>query len=433
MAILGGLTLVTALGAAGYPALVLSRFAPARVLGGQSRGGTSGGGRRGSRLRQGLVIFQFAVAVALGTGTIVAYWQLDYLQTADLGFDKEQVVTIPMPPSAPTTTDPFSQEAEQHPAIQEVSRASASLPARLLRHARFAFAGQGVAVEERPEVRFVTVSHDFFDALGVKTVAGRTFQRTRDRDSSAVVLNRAAYQALARDLPPDQRSPSEAVGRTLESSVPWLVEAPEVIGVVENAHLGTMHESIKPTIFVRSSLLQDTYYLRVDATHADQALSQARSVWDELYPDAPFAYTFADAAFASAYRSEQRTGTLFGVFAALALGIAGLGLFGLAAFATRKRRREIGIRKAFGATVGQVVGRLSKDLIQLVGIAILIAVPVTYVAVSRWLDTFAYHIDLGPGAFVLASGGALLIAACAVGTQAVRAAQLDPATVLRNE
>jgi len=433
LAILAGVTVVTAFGAASYPALVLSRFDPGEVLGGRSQGGLKGSSRRTSRLRRGLVVFQFAVAVALGASTTVAYWQLNYLQTTDLGFDEQQVVTVPMPPSAPNARRPFQREAAQQPGIQAVSRGSASLPARLLRHAQFALADQGVADENRPELRFVTVDYDFFEALGVETVAGRTFQRGRAADSSAVVLNETALDLLVQDLPADQRTPSAATGRSLEGSVPWLIETPTVIGVVEDAHLGTMYESIKPTIFVLSSLLQDTYYMRLDASQTEPTLSRARSAWEKVYPDAPFAYEFADQAFASAYRSEQRTSTLFGVFAALALVIAGLGLFGLAAFATQQRRKEVSIRKAFGASMGQLIGRLSKDFVALVGVAILIALPVAYVALTQWLSTFAYHIDLGVRPFVLASGGALLIALVAVGAQAVRTARVDPSAVLRDE
>ena len=432
LTILVGVTTITTLGAASYPALVLSRFDPADVLSGLSRSG-AGGGHRTSRLRRGLVVFQFAVAVALGAGTIVAYWQLDYLQTADLGFDKQQVVTVPQPPAASNSGRLFQREAEQRSGIQAVSQGSASLPARLLRHAQFAFADQGVADENRSELRFVTIGYDFFEALGMPPIAGRTFRRGRAADSSAVVLNKTALDLLAQDLPADQRTPSAATGRSLTGSVPWLVETPTVVGVVEDAHLGTLYESIKPIAFVLSPLLRDTYYLRIDATQTDRALSQARAAWKEVYPNAPFAYEFADQAFASAYRSEARTGTLFGGLAILALIIAGLGLFGLSAFAAQQRRKEVSIRKTFGASGTQIVGRLSKDFMGLVGIAILLAVPGAYIALTQWLRTFAYHIDLGAGPFVLASGGVLLIALIAVGTQAFRTARIDPATTLREE
>ena len=432
LALLAGIALVTALGSASYPAFVLSRFDPAAVLGSgsQSAGRT---GRWSSPLRRGLVVFQFAVAVALGTATIVAYWQLDYLQTADLGFETEQVVTVPMPPDARGEGQtPFQQEVVRRPGVLAAAQASPALPARLLRSAGFAFAGQGVPDDEYQNVQFVTVGPNFFEALGVEPVAGRSFDPGRPADSSGVVLNRAALDRLAKDLPSGQRTAAAAVGRSLTSSSAWLVKRAPVVGVVDDLRLRTLHDAVAPTVFIRTSLLRDTYYLRVDATRADQALTEARAIWEEVH-DAPFAYTFADQAFASAYRSEQRAGTLFGAFAGLALVIAGLGLFGLAAFTARQRQKEVAVRKAVGASMGQIVRLFSTDVARLVGVAIVIAAPVAYLGVQRWLDTFADHIDLGPTPFVLAGGSALLVAVLSASTQALRAAHIDPARALRDE
>ncbi|MCS3611535.1 FtsX-like permease family protein [Salinibacter ruber] len=432
LALLAGIALVTALGSASYPAFVLSRFDPATVLGSRSRG-AGRTGRWSSPLRRGLVVFQFAVAVTLGTATVVAYWQLDYLQTADLGFETEQVVTVPMPPDAQGEgRTPFQQEVVRRPHVLAATQASPALPARLLRSTGFAFAGQGVPDDEYKNVQFVTVGPTFFEALGVEPVTGRSFDPGRPADSSGVVLNRAALDQLATDLPSGRRTAAAAVGRSLTSSSAWLVDRAPVVGVVDDLRLRTLHDAVAPTVFVRTSLLRDTYYLRVDATQADQALSEARAVWEEVH-DAPFDYTFADQAFASAYRSEQRAGTLFGAFAGLALVLAGLGLFGLAAFTARQRQKEVAVRKAVGASMGQIVRLFSTDVARLVGVAIVIAAPVAYVGLQRWLNTFADHVDLGPLPFVLAGGSVLLVAVLSTGTQALQAARIDPATVLRNE
>jgi putative ABC transport system permease protein len=285
--------------------------------------------------------------------------------------------------------------------------------------------------DEYQNVQFVTVGPNFFEALGVEPVAGRSFDPGRPADSSGVVLNRAALDRLAKDLPSGQRT-AAAAGRSLTSSSAWLVKRAPVVGVVDDLRLRTLHDAVAPTVFIRTSLLRDTYYLRVDATRADQALTEARAIWEEVH-DAPFAYTFADQAFASAYRSEQRAGTLFGAFAGLALVIAGLGLFGLAAFTARQRQKEVAVRKAVGASMGQIVRLFSTDVARLVGVAIVIAAPVAYLGVQRWLDTFADHIDLGPTPFVLAGGSALLVAVLSASTQALRAAHIDPARALRDE
>jgi putative ABC transport system permease protein len=437
VATLLGTGLVVAFGAAAYPAFVLSRRHPARVLGGGSKGHSGNGGPGGSRLRRGLVVFQFVVAVALGAGTIAAYWQLNYLQEADLGFSAEQLVTLPMPPTArssPARARAFKQEATRRSGVRAVSKASESVPANLSRNAEFAFANTNRSSENLHNLRLVTVGPDFFRAMGIDVAAGRVFAPGRVADTSAVVVNQAGFQQLAQDLPSGGRSASAAVGRSLQSSAFWLTERPTLIGVVKNAHLSPLYNSIPPTAFLLTpSSLNDTYYLRIDRDSVDQALHQVESVWQELFPKAPFAYEFANRALAEAYRAEQRISILISVFAGLALAIACLGLFGLAAVAVRQRRREIGIRKAVGASAGQIVALFSKDFARLVGIAIVVAVPPAYIGLSWWLGTFAYHIDLGPSVFLIAGGGALGAALLAVSVQAVRAARTDPATVLRTE
>ena len=431
---LGGIALVTALGAGSYPAFVLSRFDPARVLGG-GPGVHRARGAGASVLRRGLVVFQFATAVVLVAGTIAAYWQLDYLQDADLGFDTEQVVTIPQPPAAdaPSVSHTFRRDVAQKPGVTAVSEGSEPMPGDLQASVGAAFSGLGIAPEKRHKLRLVTVGDRFFETLGVAPVAGRTFERGRPADSSGVVLNRAAAERLLTDLPSDQRTLEAALERPLDVSVGFLGRNLEVIGVVDNVHLATLHRRVEPMAFFLTPILQDTYYLRVDLDETDSGLAGVEEVWQRYFPNAPFAYEFADQSFAAAYRSDQRFATLLGIFAVLAVLVAGLGLFGLAAFAARQRRHEIGVRKAVGASAGQIVGLISKDFLRLVGGAIAVAVPVAYVGLTQWLDTFAYHFDLGPGVFLWAGAGALLVALLTVSAQALRAARIDPATVLRNE
>ncbi len=386
-------------------------------------------------MRKGLVVFQFATSVVLVAGTVAAYWQLDYLQQADLGFDAEQVVTVPRPPAAESTavSQTFQREVAQQPGVTAVSQASEPLPGKLQASVGGAFSGLGIPAEERHNLRLVTVGHNFFETLGVKPVAGRTVERGRTADSSAVVLNRAAFEQLAQDLPPDQRTPSAAVGRSIDVGIGWLGKSPDVIGVVEDLHLATLHQPIEPMAFFLNSTLLDTYYLRIETNAMKQGLANVEQVWRRFFPNAPFAYEFADRSFAAAYRAEQQTASLVGVFAGLAIFVACLGLFGLTAFAARQRRHEIGVRKAVGASTEQIVGLLSKDFLRLLALAIAVAVPIAYGVLARWLDTFAYHFDLGPGLFLLASGGVLLVALVTVSAQALRAARIDPATTLRDE
>jgi ABC-type transport system, involved in lipoprotein release, permease component len=386
-------------------------------------------------VRKGLVVFQFATAVVLVAGTIAAYWQLDYLQQADLGFDARQVVTVPRPPAAESTSvsRTFQQEVKQEPGVTAVSQASEPLPGKLQASVGMAFSGLGIPAEERHNLRLVTVGHNFFETMGVDLVAGRTFERGRTADSSAIVLNRAAAEKLLTDLPSDQRTLESALERPLDVNVGFLGRDLKVIGVVDDLHIATLHQSIEPMAFFLTPTLLDTYYLRIETSEMTQGLARAEKVWRRVFPNAPFAYEFADQSFATAYRADQRTASLIGVFAGLAIFVACLGLFGLAAVAARQRRREIGVRKALGASAGQIVGLLSRDFLRLIAGAIVAAGPVAYVALTWWLDTFAYHIELGPWVFLLAGGGALFVALFTVATQALWAARTDPATTLREE
>jgi len=425
------ITALAALGAGGYPAFILSRFDPTAVLGGRSHRSSGRGGS--PTLRKGLVVFQFTVAVVLIAGTLVAYGQLDYLQSVRLGFDQEQVVTLSRPPAGSTATQAFRDRVAQQAGVQTVSGASDELPTRIGGRDNYAFDGLGLPASQYHPMRVMAVDYDLFETLGVSMVAGRTFQRSRGTDSSAVVLNQTAYEQLASDLPAGERSPEAVLGRVLDAG--WPIEDPTVIGVVEDFHVASLRTRIAPVVFVlpNDNMSVDTYYLRTRSGQASEVLSDVRTIWGQAFPDAPFNYSFVDQAFDATYRAERRLGTLFGVFAGLALFIAGLGLFGLAAFTAQQRTREIGIRKAVGATAGQIVRLLSKDFAVLVGIGVAVAVPVAYIALEWWLSTFAYHIDLGVGVFLVAGGSALLVALLTVGTQAYRAAQTDPATTLRDE
>ncbi|PEN11197.1 hypothetical protein CRI94_16555 [Longibacter salinarum] len=428
LALLLVITMAAGLLAGSYPALYLSRFQPATAL----RGSTEPTGAA-HRLRQGLVVFQFAVSTILIIGTTAAYLQLDHLRTASPGFNAEQVVTVPMQSDdAMSAYASFRDQALRSPHILGVSVGSVDFPSELLDGNGYGFAGTGVPDDSLLGIRTISVGHDFFETLGVPVVAGRTFSRERAADSTAYVVNRTALRLMQRQAP-DVLSAEEAVGRTIRAWGDWPFSPAPLIGVVDDVHFATLREQVEPMIFYIEPDDYSTLYVRVDAAQTEAALADLRGTWENVHAAWPFEYAFADQRFASSYRAEQRLGILFALFSALAILIACLGLFGLAAFTARQRTKEIGIRKALGATAAQVVGLLTKEFVRLVALAVVVAMPVAYVLMSRWLDTFASHISLGASVFLIAGLGAMVTAVVTVSVQAFRAARLDPTKALRTD
>ena len=422
-----GLTVVVGLLAGSYPALVLSGFRPAEVLKGQFA--TSG---RGALLRKGLVVTQFAITVALLVGTFVVYDQLAFLRDANLGFDEARLVSIDLQDEP---VDAFLAALDRRPEVEGAAATSTSFPSELLDGDGLGFEGMTEA-DAFVDVRTVAVSPEFFDVLGVSFEAGGAFRPGSASDSSALILNATAARLLAAQAT-DQAvaSPADLVG--LEVLVNGPVDmggrlAP-VIGVVEDFNMATLHEAVEPVRFILRPSRFRHVLARVRPGEAGATVAALQAAWTEAYPDALFEYRFTDAAFDAAYRAEERLGLLFTVFAALAVFIACLGLLGLAAYAAQQRRKEIGVRKVLGASVGSVVALLTKDFAVLVIVGFAVAVPLAWVAMDRWLDGFAYHVDLGMSAFVIAGLVALAVALAAVSVQALRAASTDPVQALRDE
>jgi len=422
-----GLTLLVGFVAGSYPALVLSSFRPAEVL----KGAFSSSGR-GVLLRKGLVVFQFAISVALLVGTFVVYQQLDFLRSASLGFDEAQVVGVNLQDQNP---DAFLAALGRQPEVIEAAASSESLPSELLDGDGLAF-DNATSIEDFVGVRTIAVSPEFFDVLNVPVVAGRSFTPGSAPDSASLVLNESAARLLMAKAP-ERGFASEAdlVGEEVLVNGPVSMggSVAPVLGVVQDFNMATLHEAVEPARFVLLPDRFDTVLARVQPESAEEAVGALRAAWMEAYPDALFEYRFTDAAFDAAYLSEGRLGTLFTVFAGLAIFIGCLGLFGLAAYAAEQRRKEIGVRKVLGATVSNIVVLLARDFVVLVAVAALVATPVAYLAMDRWLDDFAYRVELGPLLFIGAGLVALVIALATVSGQALRAATTDPVKALHYE
>jgi putative ABC transport system permease protein len=273
----------------------------------------------------------------------------------------------------------------------------------------------------------VNVDYDYVETLGLEIIAGQSFASLRDGSvQNPVIINEAAARWLEEEDPIGRQFPELNNGT--------------VVGIVRDFHMLSLHEPVQPTAlnlsdgeFVRSRLLPGDFLIRLEAGQLSDGLASITETWEAHFPDYPMFYQFLDERLDETYRAELRMGRLFGWFSATAILIACLGLFGLVAFSTEQRTKEIGIRKVLGATVSNLVVLLSKDFVRLVLIAFGVAVPVAWFAMSRWLEDFAYRIEIGPGIFLIAGSLALVIALATVSYQAVKAALADPVKSLRYE
>jgi len=417
--LLGAVGLALAVGAASgsYPAFFLSAFRPANVLRGPLR---SGGAN--VLLRKVLVVFQFGVSIVFMIGTAVVYEQIRYLRTKPLGFDKENVVVIPLgDPRARPLFQAFKDRALQSPQVLSASGAT-SLPGGLVNVALIS--PEGTAPAEQAAVDFNLVGYDFLRTLRIELAAGRDFSREHPSDLlQAVILNESAVAFLGwKDSPLDKRI---RIGN-LDC---------RVIGVVRDFHVRSLHHRVGPLLLHLSPTPDGLLYaaLRVDPKESRQALAFIESRWREVYPHDPFIYSFLEDDFDALYRAEDARGRVFIAFSALTVVIACLGLFGLASFSTEQRRKEVGIRKVLGASASGLTRLLTTEFVRLVLVACALAWPVAYYAMSRWLGRFAYRVPMGWWIFPAAAVLAVLIALLTVGFQAVRAARTDPVESIRIE
>ncbi|HHP7237845.1 ABC transporter permease [Longibacter sp.] len=425
-AYLGLVAVIIGLLAGMYPALILAGYEPVRVL----RGAFSTS-RDGATLRRSLVVAQFAIAIALLAATGVVRQQLQFIQQQDLGFAPEQLVTIPLDQDADVNRQlaVIKRELTRIPGVDAVA-ASSYIPGQTQDV-------NGFRVEEadgrmrHAKLRRNDVDADFLSTYGLDLLAGRGYDAALPGDSTgAVIINEAAVRKLG------YATPDAALGARINSNP--RSPAARVVGVVKDFHFASLHERVEPLVLLpgnapAANAAASYLTLRVRVKNIAGTMDAVRARWTELVPARPFEATFVDEHFAEMYEQDRRFGRLFATFAGLAIFVACLGLFGLTTHTVQQRTKEIGIRKALGATASSLVRLLSQDFAKLVGFAFVVGVPVAYLGMSRWLETFAYRIDLGVGVFALAGGIALVIALGTVGGQAFRAATLDPTSALRDE
>jgi len=400
-----------------YPAFFLSSFKPISALKGKTIGS-----KGGSWLRNILVIFQFTISIFLIIGTLVVNQQLKFFQNIKLGFDKKQVLVIRNPGSLGNNIVPFKEALRKQSSIIDVS-GSNTLPGRGFSNIGFGAEG----VDKSFTLNLCVCDYDFLDTLKLELVQGRFFSRDFITDSHAAVLNEKAVELLGWDDP---------IGKKINN---WARNRGNftVIGVIKDYHYESLHQEIRPMALFLSggyyTNVESSISVRLNTENISETIKYAGNTWNDFAHNMPFEYSFLDEDYDNLYINEKQTRKLFSIFSFLAIFIACLGLFGLASFIADQKTKEIGIRKVLGASVPGIVKVLNKRFVKWVLIANFTAWPIAWFMMNKWLQNFAYRIELSWWMFILAAVLALLVALITVSFQTVKAALKNPIDSLRYE
>ena len=409
-----------------YPALVLSSFKPVSILKGSFKNSS-----RGILLRKGLVVVQFVASVLLIIGTITIYQQLSHMLDGDLGMNIDQVMVVERPGIADrdrnafnSSIDVFRAEVLQHPDIKAIST-SVTIPGKQ-REYKAPAKRYGASDSEIQVLRFNSMDYDFIDVFQMEVIAGRAFSKdfVSDQDT-AVILSESATRLLGYE------SPEDAIGKTL--SLVQFGWNPIIVGVVNDYHQVSLKKAVDPMIFYCTAYSGEYYSMRIETQKLAETVTHVEEAWNKAFPGNPFDNFFLDDYFNQQYQNEQRFGKLSLIFALLAILLGCMGLFGLSGYTTLQRTKEIGIRKVLGASTEGIVYLLSKDLVVLVLLSIVIAMPLAWWVMDGWLQNFAHRIDISWQIFLLAGLMTILVALITVSIQSIKAALANPAESMRTE
>ena len=408
-----GTVIITGLVSGSYPAFYLSSIEAVKSLKGSLKSSW-----REAFARKGLVVFQFSLSIILIVSTIIIYRQIQFTQTKNLGYTKENLIYFTTEGQAGEQWDSFRDRIETIPGVVMASRSFHT------------FLGQNNNTlgldwpDKDPDTRIlfenITTDYNFIETMGVEILEGRCFSREFGADTAKIIFNEAAIAAMGLEDP---------IGKVIQL---W-DEDREIIGVVKNFHFQSFRTEVNPAFFRLEPQSGWRAFVRIESASVSGTLSQIEEVWDEFNPTFPFDYQFMDEQYASLYRSEMRIGALARAFGIVAIFISCLGLFGLSSYTAEQRSKEIGVRKVLGATVNSLVILLSKDFTKLVLISIGISIPVSWFLMSKWMSEFAYSSGLEWWVFIVAGITALVIAWLTVSWQSIKAALTNPVNSLKSE
>jgi putative ABC transport system permease protein len=408
-----GITLFTGIVSGSYPALLISSFHPVKVIKGSLSSGSSK-----SILRKVLVISQFTIAIVLIIGTLVVYKQLHYIRNRDLGFSRDQVLSIYMSQTIQPSYPALKEEFLKHPSVLHVTAAS-NRPNQVGNINPVYWEGRGP--DQYETWNFISTDFDYVKTFDMEIAQGRDFSKDFETDKQNYIVNEEGAKLMGFEDP---------IGKLFSI---WTNEG-QIIGVVKNFHMTSLHNEIRPVVITllpnwRPSIL----FIKLRPENIQATIKDLEKTWKKFAPNFPFEFQFLDEAFEAQYRTDQRTGSLFKTFAFLAIFISCLGIFGLAAFMAERRTKEIGVRKVLGASISNIMGLISREFMILLTVANLIAWPSAFFLSRSLLNGYAYRANIGFWVFLAAGALSYLIALITVSYQAFKAARTDPARSLRYE
>ncbi|MCD4730148.1 MAG: FtsX-like permease family protein, partial [Bacteroidales bacterium] len=405
--------------AGSYPALFLSRFKPITVL-----KGIFYSGNKKSVFRNLMVIIQFVISVFLVAGTLLIYRQLNYIQNKDLGIEKENIVVVALRNrSMIEHYKTLKAEIQNLPGVLEATGSSAYLGNF---QQRMGFFPEGGDINNMVLTLYMQVDQNYLEMFNANIAMGRNFFENSIADSNAIIINKSYAEELGWENP---------LGKNIFIPGDETVEdyPLKIVGVVENFNYASLHEDVKPLIIMNSPERVRYLSLKINPKDQQQVLELISAKWEELYPDYPFEYFMQKAKYDNMYISDVNMGRLFIYFTILAIFIAALGLFGLSSYTAEQRTKEIGIRKVLGSSVSQILILISKEFSKLVIIAIVVAIPVSWFGINKWLQNFAFQTNISWWIFIVSGIVAIIITYLTIIFQALKASRTNPVEALKYE